>query len=151
MFETNDDDLIDIEFNALEGLVLKEVISGPAGSDRIDFKVSNGIVFSMFHIQDCCESVIVEDICGDLNDLIGEPILKATEDSGSGADIDDESYTWTFYNLSTIKGSVTIKWNGSSNGYYSESVDFFISKKSFLDSPVEDQAFMILKFPDTLG
>lgn len=142
------DDLIDIEFNALEGLVLKEVVVSE--NDQIHFKVSNGMIFSMFHNQDCCECVIVEDICGDLNDLIGEPILKATEDSECGSNIDDDSYTWTFYNLSTIKGSVTIKWNGSSNGYYSESVDFYISKTSFLTSPVEDQAFMMLRYPDIL-
>jgi hypothetical protein len=78
-----------------------------------------------FHYQDCCESVYIEDICGDLEDLIGEPLLVAEEVSNYEAEPKyegEESYTWTFYRFATRKGWVNVRWYGHSNGYYSESV-----------------------------
>ena len=99
------------------------------GYDELLFTMDNGDRYIMYHSQDCCEYVRIEDIDGDLNDLVGSPILQAEEVTGETQDSWEEderqdSYTWTFYKFATIKGSVTLRWLGESNGYYSESVDF---------------------------
>ena len=82
--------------------------------------------FRFFHYQDCCESVHVEDIVGDLSDLVGEPLLMAEEVSGEAPVGFDEEYhdvvEWTFYKFATRKGYVDVRWLGESNGYYSTSV-----------------------------
>jgi len=111
----------------LKGLVLTGVRQeeGEDG-DRIVFETPDS-KFGMSHWQDCCENVDIEDIIGDLNDLVGNPILEAEEVS-SGDDPprgNPDSYTWTFYKIGTIHGSVTIRWYGESNGWYSERVSFY--------------------------
>ena len=127
-------------FSDLQGKTLKR--AEQIGDDRIEFEDAEGKTYALYHAQDCCESVVVESVTGDLADLIGSPILLA-EEATSDADPDDialakereraakpdyydytDSQTWTFYKLRTIKGSVDIRWHGESNGYYSESVDF---------------------------
>lgn len=93
----------------------------------IYFETLEGEKYLMEHQQDCCESVSIEDIVGDVEDLLNSPILMAEESSNSDEEAKNgwaESYTWTFYKLATIKGYVTIRWYGESNGYYGESVDF---------------------------
>ena len=118
------------DISVLKDKILKSVnlSDGPA----IEFTTQDGEVYKMFHEQDCCESVYIESIVGDLTDLIGEPILRAETAENlfdmikqADREIDsDESYTWTFYKLATRKGYVDIRWYGTSNGYYSEGVSF---------------------------
>uniref|UniRef100_A0A6M3INT0 DUF7448 domain-containing protein n=1 Tax=viral metagenome TaxID=1070528 RepID=A0A6M3INT0_9ZZZZ len=111
-------------------------IEGDVGTKKITFQTANNETYELSHDQDCREEVCVVDISGDLQDLIKHPILLAEEIISANSVPDEikyidqdkylygDSFTWTFYKLATIKGSVTIRWLGTSNGYYSESVDF---------------------------
>lgn len=102
----------------IESLLGKTLVSVVNNDSEILFSVEGGEVFKMWHEQDCCESVYVEDICGDLDDLVGMPILRAEERSEDDPSLEYNVGCWTFYELATIRGSVTIRWYGSSNGYY---------------------------------
>ena len=90
--------------------------------------------YVFFHQQDCCETVRIEDIVGELSDLEGVELLKAEEthnlfDMIKSIDQEfAESGTWTFYKFATRKGYVDVRWLGESNGYYSESVDLGYEK-----------------------
>ena len=83
--------------------------------------------FYMSHEQDCCETVDIEDINGDTN-LVGATFYEIIEKDCDREALteNEESYTWTFYTIKTSKGYLDIRWYGSSNGYYSEQVDFNI-------------------------
>lgn len=96
--------------------------------DEIVFEFSDGLVCKFYHLQDCCESVSVEDVNGDWNDLIDTPLLVAEERCSHESCEYGDTETWTFYTFRSIKGSVDVRWYGTSNGYYSESVDFLTGK-----------------------
>ena len=140
-----DDDRVEI--SELKGKVLVDIDVGN-GKEQLTFKTADGEIYEMYHVGDCCESVYLEDIVGDLGDLLGTQLIEAEEIVNRDdnppdrlkADEEDrdyypdgymvDSYTWTFYKLGTIKGHVTLRWFGQSNGYYSERVSVFKKAKT---------------------
>lgn len=111
------------KFEDLKGRILCKVVN--INDEELHFHLTEDHYLKMFHRQDCCESVEIEDIVGDLDDLVNTPILLAEEVTNYDEEPKGsyESYTWTYYKLRTLKGSVDIRWYGSSNGYYSEGVN----------------------------
>lgn len=95
------------------------------------------VTVTLYHSQVCCENVVIDDVNGDVSDICGQ-ILEVAEVRTSEIDdttaeqpkksVCDDYNTWTFYTFRTIKGSLDIKFHGSSNGYYSERVDVSIEK-----------------------
>ena len=117
-------DLVGKTFSKVE-----RVAEGYGDSDAIVFTVDDKEGYAMVYFADCCASCSIEDIAGDLQDLVGSPIVRAEENSNDEPTLDkmddyDESFTWTFYRIQTAKGLVVIRWYGTSNGYYSESASF---------------------------
>jgi hypothetical protein len=116
------------EISDMVGLTFVNVV---ATQNDLTFYLKGGDCFQFYHTQDCCESVCIEEIHGNLEDLIDTPIYLAQEISNENIvrlHEPDESETWTFYKFGTQKGYVTVRWLGESNGYYSESVDLAFYK-----------------------
>jgi hypothetical protein len=98
--------------------------------DEIHFYCSTGAVYVMNYSQSCCESVQIENIEGDLANLIGNPVLIAEE-------ISSQDFP-PIFKFATIKGYVDIRWYGKSNGNYSEMVDFteLTNPRRFTNKPI---------------
>jgi len=130
------------EYTEMIGKVFVSVeakIDGGSRGDELIFTDTDGAQYIFAHWQNCCESVTIDDIVGDLSDLVGSPLLMAEAVAHHNENIDGvppacadadsypycpESFTWTFYKFATNRGYVTVRWLGTSNGCYSESVDF---------------------------
>jgi len=92
-------------------------------SSEVKFVFTDGSHFRLYHAQECCESVYLEDWEDvDPKDLAGGVLWELEKATKSGGNM-YESQQWTFYNVRTSRGDVSLRWSGSSNGYYSVSVD----------------------------
>ena len=113
----------DVVILAVEGL--------QQGSDRVDIVTNQGKLI-LTHRQDCCEHVFLEDYEGDAADLVGK-ILVSIDETSNFEDREDEIEKWTFYTIRTTGGDLWLRWNGTSNGYYSVDVniEWYPNKKPY--------------------
>jgi hypothetical protein len=111
----------------LVGHTITTITGATPGSEEIIFVRVDGVKVRFYHDQECCENVEVEEVIGDISDLIATHIVLAEERSSSHESDLGDSSTWTFYVFRTLKGTVTIRWLGESNGYYSETVNIEVA------------------------
>jgi hypothetical protein len=118
--------------NRMVGQTIQSV-SGERYDEEFVVRTTSGLVFTFLHEQDCCESVYLEEIIGDIDDLVGHTVVMAEEASNnefvSGTSCSQsDSYTWTFYRIATERGLVVLRFYGESNGYYGESVNVHVTE-----------------------
>lgn len=107
-------------FENINELLGETLINIERRDNEIIFDLENGKRYLMYHAQNCCEDVYIEDIAGNLNDLVGNTLLvaeTATKEGESGESL------FTFYKFRTIKGDVTVRWYGTTDSVYALSVD----------------------------
>lgn len=128
-----------------DGDVLKKLegrkivsVEGKAGDEEVVLCTDDDVRFRIYHEQDCCETVRLHDVDGDLQDLVGHVVSRA-EMVSSESEMNDEnwreapsryaeSWTWTFVKIQNMGASLTMRWFGESNGYYSEGVNIEATK-----------------------
>jgi hypothetical protein len=116
-------------FEGLQGWRVLEIADLEPGSRDVYFHVvsEEGEVarFHMYHSQDCCETVELEEVSGGTaEDLLDQVIVEASERTEDDPHPSDTVGMWTFYVIRTNNVTVTLKWYGTSNGYYSIGVTF---------------------------
>ena len=105
----------------IDNLVGK-VIKGWAYSDEYFQILTDDCVYIFYHEYSCCESVWLTQVDGISDKLIGSRIVIA-EEVVDEKDTECGHITWTFYKIGTNKGMIDFRFQGESNGYYSETVD----------------------------
>ena len=108
----------------IEGKVIESITGLVQDSEVVRITFSDSSYIEQYHHQDCCESVSVEQVDGDIERHIGGTIYSLDEKIVNDGVAGYESCTATFYTLKTSKGFLDWRWFGESNGYYSESVDW---------------------------
>lgn len=96
-----------------------------SGSTECCIKFTDGSLARLYHEQDCCEEVYLEDVCGNPSDFIEQPLTLFEQRDGT---YDEGSMRYTFYELGCPKGCITLRWYGYADwASYSTAVDYIIT------------------------
>ena len=111
----------------IKDMVGKKVLGIYYDEENFQILTDDG-VYAFYHEQSCCENVWLTQVDGISDKIIGSRIVIAEVVTKTGEDgvIDTDKYnsvTWSFYKIGTNKGMIDFRFQGESNGYYSESVD----------------------------
>lgn len=109
-------------FEMFKGAKILSVHGLKENSDMVTI-VTDKLSLQFFHWQDCCESVYVAQVDGDIEDVVGKTIFLFEERTVFTEEEWGDHLLSTFYTIRTDGGDLTWRWDGRSNGYYSVSVD----------------------------
>lgn len=104
-------------------------------SEEILLTLESGRKVKVYHSQDCCENVWLENVEGDFKELVGKVLIDVSEEVDPDGDqvfaahdeareYPAESKTNTRISFVVDGATVITRWIGESNGYYSEGVTF---------------------------
>ena len=105
----------------MKDMVGKKVLGIYYDEENIQI-LTNDCVYAFYHQQDCCESVWLTQVDGVSDKIIGSYIVIA-EVVTDEKDTEHGHITWSFYKIGTNNGWIDFRFQGESNGYYSETVD----------------------------
>ena len=109
----------------LVGKTIRKIDGLYPGSEEVTIYCMDGDIFRLYHEQDCCENVELNDVEVDTDNFYLALVISAEEvcgESPSDFTYGNDSHTWTFYKIETTQGGIWMRWLGESNGYYSEEV-----------------------------
>ena len=99
-----------------------KAVRGLAYSDEYFQILTDDCIYIFYHEYSCCESVWLTQVDGISDKIIGSRIVIA-EVVTDEKDTECGHITWSFYKIGTNKGMIDYRFQGESNGYYSETVD----------------------------
>lgn len=126
----------------LKGQTVVEIDGMKEGSEEVTLKTKEGNTLVLRYEHDCCASCSICQVDGDPMDLLGAKLLMCETVTGASIGVDEDldesgndpgeydSHTWTFVKFASVHGYVTLRWYGSSNGYYSESPTAYYNPKN---------------------
>lgn len=100
------------------------------GSSEVRILTDKGTI-RIFHEQECCEQVLLRDLTGDPEDLEDGIIvvfecrvgLLKTGGAGKRPPRSREAQHYTFYEIRTTKGDITLRWGENELSGYGTKVD----------------------------